>query len=329
MSELDHLDFSVLRPVLDALDEPVRVVDADLRILYWNAAAERLTGHRAAEVVGRACAGNVLEHVDDRDLALCSADCPLRQCLADRVSRNGQLYLLHKSGHRVPVEMLVVPLVRDDRVLGAVELFRPASAASMNRRELVEVRRLAFEDPLTGLSNRRFAEQELQSRLRELEARGDPLSVLMVDLDGFKRINDDHGHAFGDAALKVVSDTLAAGIRAPDVVARWGGDEFMVLLYSATEPDVVNVASRLRVLVRHCRVALPHGTARVTASIGATIASPDDTIATLADRADRLMYASKHQGGDRISFEPAPEARGSSESGDPPPPSGRPTLDAL
>ncbi len=296
-----------IRPLLDALDEAVYVVDRDRRILYWNASAEALTGHAPHEVTGTACHDNLLQHVDAQDRRMCEGHCPLHATLCDGKSRREQIFLQHKAGHRIPVSTRVIPLMNDrGELFAAAEIFRPVSVSSSGSRDLAEARRMAFEDALTGLPNRRAAEQELMSRLYELQTQGAPLALLMLDLDRFKRINDQYGHAAGDAALKVVADSLAAGVRAPDVVARWGGEEFLVLLSGMSEAGVRSVAERLRVLVRRSRIRLTEGDCRVTVSVGATLALASDTPMSVVARADDSMYAAKRDGGDRVTFAPVP-----------------------
>jgi len=316
-----------IRPLLDALDEAVYVVDRDRRILYWNASAEALTGYAPHEVTGTACHDNLLQHVDVQDRRMCGGHCPLHATLCDGKTRREQIFLQHKTGHRIPVATRVIPLMNDrGELFAAAEIFRPVSVSSGGARELAEARRMAFEDTLTGLPNRRAAEQELMSRLYDLQTRGEPLALLLLDLDRFKRINDEHGHNAGDAALKVVADSLSAGVRAPDVVARWGGEEFLVLLSGMSEPGVRTVAERLRVLVRRSRIAVPEGQVQVTVSVGAALAVASDTPMGLVARADESMYGSKREGGDRVAFSAVP-VRPSEPCA--PPASRSPTLPSL
>ncbi len=304
----EGLGWRGMRSVFDALDEGVYVVAPDRRILYWNHSAEQLTGYLAADVVGRRCPETLLRHADDKDRILCRGNCPLHETLCDGQSRQGEVYLQHRAGHRLPVSVRVVGLVNDrDEVVAAAEIFRPAVVGSTKSRELEVARRMAYEDALTGLPNRRFAEDDLKRRLRDLREHDQSLAVLMLDLDRFKSINDEHGHAIGDATLRVVADSLTAGVRAPDVVARWGGEEFLVLISGMTHEDVIAIAERLRILVRHSRVQLPDGgECRVTVSIGGALAIARDTPETLEARADEMMYVSKKAGGNRISLAQQP-----------------------
>jgi diguanylate cyclase (GGDEF)-like protein len=125
--------------------------------------------------------------------------------------------------------------------------------------------------------------------------------VLFADIDHFKRVNDLRGHDVGDAALRMVAETLRHNMRRSDVVGRWGGEEFVAILYSvADEAALRAVAEKLRTLTAHSRLDLDTGGLAVTISIGATLVRPGDTSASVVQRADELMYASKQAGRDKV-----------------------------
>jgi len=123
--------------------------------------------------------------------------------------------------------------------------------------------------------------------------------LLMFDLDHFKRVNDTHGHEAGDALLKAVGQTLLQGLRPIDIVGRWGGEEFLVLMPDVNALGLGDLAERCRVLIAQTSVATESSRVSVTASIGATVLSHSDTADAAIRRADELMYQSKRSGGDR------------------------------
>lgn len=157
---------------------------------------------------------------------------------------------------------------------------------------------LSTHDPLTGLFNRRHLMDTLDRELARVR-RGSDLSVLLLDLDGFKRINDMHGHERGDRLLEELAGVLDDGTRETDVPGRWGGDEFVVLLPDTRRDEAQRVASRLAERIRDVGERFD-SQCPVTASVGLAKARLDDTPNTLLDRADAHAYQAKEAGGDRV-----------------------------
>jgi diguanylate cyclase (GGDEF)-like protein len=175
-----------------------------------------------------------------------------------------------------------------------------------------EMRALAFSDALTGLANRRWAEAQLDLELARTERYGGGFAVIVVDIDHFKRLNDAHGHAMGDVVLTGLAATLRRSLRATDRVARWGGEEFLVLAPETPLPAAVELAEALRRQV----AATPLGNDGhvVTISLGVACWEDGDSRCTLVERADAALYLAKGAGRDRVAVaEPggaATEARG-------------------
>lgn len=167
---------------------------------------------------------------------------------------------------------------------------------------LVEESRLtATTDMLTGLLNRRAFLEWAVRELRRSERYRDPFSVVILDVDHFKHINDRHGHATGDAVLSFVGGMLPKAVRSCDVVARWGGEEFVLALPSTPLQGAVLVAERARRTLEEAQVASPNGAlVPVTASFGVAQLTAGDSIDQLIDRADRAMYAAKSGGRNRV-----------------------------
>ena len=181
-----------------------------------------------------------------------------------------------------------------------------AIARDVTRSRLHRLR--SARDPLTGLANRAAATERLQLAVRRLERQPGVVGVLFVDLDDFKLINDTRGHDVGDRALCAAATRLLDSVRAVDAVARFGGDEFLILIEDAVMvPDVTEVARRVvRALARPLKVAGLE--LRVGASVGiATTASPGTAPESLVREADLAMYQAKARGGNRYAmFEAAP-----------------------
>lgn len=196
-----------------------------------------------------------------------------------------------------------VAMLRQSLTLGAVVglAYGLASLQTQLTEERVRARaldELASTDPLTGVSNRRGAEQALRQELARADRYGGALSVALLDLDRFKERNDHHGHAAGDAALVAVVSALRAGLRSTDVIGRWGGDELLVVTPDTSPADARRSAERWRRTI--AELGLVAGPGRVTTSIGLATHQPGDSLDTLLARADRALYAAKALGGDTV-----------------------------
>ena len=200
---------SLFKQVLDNLLDGVYFTDRERRITYWNHAAENLTGYSVEEIIGKHCADNFLMHVDDTGCLLCGGDCPVSLTIADGHPHWAEVYLHHKSGHRVPVEVRVFPIrAKDGEVVGAVEIFNDNSRQRAVRERARELAEVAFLDPTSQVANRRYLDQQLFQQLDQHAKFGTSFGIMLADVDEFKNINDTYGHIAGDAALVTVAKTL-------------------------------------------------------------------------------------------------------------------------
>jgi diguanylate cyclase (GGDEF)-like protein len=162
------------------------------------------------------------------------------------------------------------------------------------------VRKDDSQDPVTGLATRRLGELHLKTLLQAVSEKATSLGVLYMDADHFKDVNDTFGHKTGDAVLRMVSQSMANGLRRGDLPVRWGGEEFLALLPGIDVAGLAIAAERVRMLVENSWIQQDETQVRVTVSVGATMAVPDEGVDDLADRADRLMYTSKRAGRNRV-----------------------------
>jgi diguanylate cyclase (GGDEF)-like protein/PAS domain S-box-containing protein len=293
------------KELLDHMSDGVYFVDRERRILYWNEGAYRLTGYTADELIGRKCEDDILCHVDTAGRRLCKEDCPLTATIKDGGPHEASVFLRHKLGRRIPVQVRVQPLrAADGSVVGAIEIFSDDSAQNDARQRTKSLERLAFLDHLTQLPNRRFLEMTLQTALNEFQVHGDPFGILSIDLDGFKAINDNFGHACGDRALQEAGKTLAASLRPTDTVGRWGGDEFLAIVRNVSQESLESLAQRCVVLLHQTSVPLEDGKRiPMSISVGAALVQPGETADNLVERADKLMYQCKAADHGRIATE--------------------------
>jgi len=291
----------LLKQVLDFVADGVYFVDHDRRITFWNQGAEKIAGYGASEVVGTRCPEAKLKHIDEQGTILCGEGCPLLHTIQDGKDRSADVYLHHKNGHRVPVRVRATP-IRDatGKITGAVEIFNDLTPRIATLQKIKDLRQKVYLDSLTGLANRRFAELHLNN----LFAKNNPLEtnfgLILMDIDDFKAINDVYGHEVGDRVLAMTANALRSAARAVDMIARWGGEEFIVTMQDVNEEGLHTAAERFRHII--AKSGLPHDGKyiQVTISGGATIKQPDDTSASLLKRADDLLYKSKQLGKNTI-----------------------------
>jgi diguanylate cyclase (GGDEF)-like protein len=181
-----------------------------------------------------------------------------------------------------------------------IDRLRPfASAAAIaleNARLFREVQRLATIDDLTGIYNRRALFEQAAREVQRAVRFAHPLSITMFDLDHFKQVNDTHGHAAGDQALRMVAQRCRESIRAVDILGRFGGEEFVVVLPETNTAGACLAAERVRRRIVDTPIVTDHGAIRVTCSLGVTSLGPNDDFDTLLKRADQALYDAKAAG---------------------------------
>ena len=171
------------------------------------------------------------------------------------------------------------------------------------QRDLDDVRREAMLDPLTKIFNRKYFDEGLVKAFVAADAGEGPLSLLLLDIDDFKRFNDTWGHQTGDQVLRLVAMTLKSNIKGKDIAARYGGEEFAAILPQTDLEGAVIVADNIRRAIQ-AKELLKRSTneklGRITASFGVAAFRPGDTPSTLIERADRCLYAAKHAGRNKV-----------------------------
>jgi diguanylate cyclase (GGDEF)-like protein/PAS domain S-box-containing protein len=289
--------------IMDTLHEGLYFVDLERRITFWNKSAERISGFAAEEVVGRSCSDNILAYIDGLGNHLCRGGCPMILTMADGQSREAEVYMHHRDGHRLPVSVMTCPLTDESGVIiGGVEQFAEISSLGANQVRVKELEKMALLDDLTRLANRKFLQKELQNRVEDEKRLTAPFGILFMDVDFFKEFNDTHGHAAGDAILKCVANTLAANMRPFDMYGRWGGEEFIGIIWDCSPEELEAVGGGVRLLVENATIRQNGDELRVTFSLGATMFRDGDTVEGLINRAVTLMHESKRAGGNRLTI---------------------------
>jgi len=206
---------------------------------------------------------------------------------------------LTASGERFGTLELVGDSFSKEQRMNAASLAAHAVVALENARLHDMVERQALVDGLTGLANRRAASHALHAEAARAERLETPLSVVLADLDGFKEVNDEHGHAVGDAVLRAFAEVLRDTLRDSDLACRWGGEEFLLLLPGAGEDGATQLAERVRIGLAARRIPSVPGL-RVTASFGVAEYAGEANTEQLVAAADDALYRAKRGGKDRV-----------------------------
>ena len=298
------------RSLVDNAFDGVGVLDEEGRYVWTAPSLDRLLGYEPGTLLGMS--GFDLVHPDDVEEAA-------RQLAATFDSPSGEGTWIgrarHASGEWRTIEVQGTDLRSDPNVGGVVLNVRDITdqhrAETALRASEQEYRRLALHDPLTGLPNRALFDDRAAQALARLDRRGGMVAVLFCDLDGFKWINDSYGHPLGDRVVTEIGNRIHAVIRETDTVARFGGDEFLVLCADlSSAEEAVATASRLADAVRQ-PLFVPEIELQLTISIGIAVTDRSDAVPEeLIAQADAAMYEAKRSGRNRVSmFDPSLQLR--------------------
>jgi diguanylate cyclase (GGDEF)-like protein/PAS domain S-box-containing protein len=266
-------------------------VDASGRVNEFNPAAERTFGYRAAEICGEPFLGLLADesHGPYRvqlDKLFSSED-------AKNAGRTIELTGRRQDGSTFPLELCMVTWRSGEGALYTciVRDISDTKRLAREREELLgRVEAMARTDELTGLPNRRAWDEELRRELARAARSGNPVCVVIMDLDHFKRFNDERGHQAGDALLSEAAIAWRVRLRVTDTIARYGGEEFAALLPDCPPGEVVQIVDRLR-------SATPEGQ---TCSAGVAYWDGEESPEELVGRADAALYEAKRAGRDRV-----------------------------
>jgi diguanylate cyclase (GGDEF)-like protein/PAS domain S-box-containing protein len=301
--------------LIEEISDGLLVLDASFRVLDLNRAAEHILGIRAADVVARnaSAAFPELAQMEETSAHLESEYHAELQGAAD----GGRYY-----------DIKLTPLRNRQSLSGFLVLFRDISVSRhaddelrQTNRELKsrlreieslhkKLRSQATRDPLTNLYNRRYLEEILEKEIARAARKGTPVSVIMMDADKFKRINDIYGHKAGDQALQTLARIIQIHIRRSDIACRYGGEEFVIVMPSTDTVIARGRAEEIRKDFEEKEIFGPGTAGRTSLSIGiAAYPTAGSTGEDVLDAADQAMYAAKMSGGNRIKVRLKPVKR--------------------
>jgi len=302
---------TIYQRIFEYTPDALLVVDQAGCITLVNAQAEALFGYDRGELIGQPIEILVphrfaTRHADHR--AGFRSETTSRQ-----MGRAVELFALQKSGRELPVDIMLSPMALDSQrvTLCVVRDITERKAAEDKLRQQTEelqklhsdLKELANRDSLTGLLNRRAFHELASQMLKSAHRKKESTAFFMIDLDHFKRVNDRYGHLEGDHVLKVVADTVIATARENDIVARHGGEEFVIAIQGVDEAESLVAAERLRTAIAD----ITRTPCKITASIGIAAFTPEShkreasqILEEMIDHADRALYAAKKQGRNRV-----------------------------
>lgn len=308
-----------LSAVLSSVDSVVVLIDRSRRVRFVNERFQDVFGVRETDVLGRPREHLVetlaelfrepnlfrtLAHNDDDD----RASGP-RTTRHSGIAAPDELELALERPHPRTLLFSVTPVLQGDRRIGTLAMFRDVTAqrAAEDARErlLAELAARATTDALTGVKNRRAGAEALTAEMERARRYGRPLAIALFDLDFFKKVNDDFGHETGDHVLRAFAKVLETTARSTDVVARWGGEEFLAIVQEADLDAARIFAERVRAGLAEANPLAeiledrPASVRPITCSAGIAALAPEDDADALVRRADQALYQAKNEGRDR------------------------------
>lgn len=282
----------LLARALDATSDMVMLTDAKGRIVFVNTAFESATGYSLSDLVGRTPA---LLRSGEHDEAFYEE---MHRTISEGRDFRATFVNRRRDGSFFHVEQ-TISTIFDDAGHATHHISVSKDISPRVKREKA-LWRAATQDKLTGLYNRHYGEQTLQNAFLKAQEGHESLSLMIVDVDNFKQINDKYGHIAGDRILTAVSHILQGAVRSQDAVIRWGGDEFVIALVDCKIDNATELAERVRSRVDAYR---DEEFGSITVSLGVASFIADETVNDLMARADESLYDAKRSGRNRVSVD--------------------------
>lgn len=286
------------RRLLGGLPEAAIYLDSSDRIVQWSKGAERLTGKHAQTMLNQSWGMELLGLVSQEGEAVPESDCPVRRSKASNTLVAQKLSV--PGEQRKMVHVTAMPVISNNSaVCGTIVLIEDISNEACLEEQLQSLNNIAAMDALTKVANRAELDRQLPEFLEHHAEHQEPGSMIICDIDFFKRINDRYGHQAGDDALITFAGLLREGARSDDLVARYGGEEFIILCAQCDTRSAVARAEEIRKLVEQTPVPSLADTC-ITSSFGVTEIQTGDSTRTFLARADRALLMAKQGGRNRV-----------------------------
>ena len=307
-----------LAQIVDGSPVPTMVIGAQHRVTHWNRACEALTGMLAKDVIGTGdhwksfygskrplLADLIIDQTGEKSIDRLYHG-RFRASLLIPGAYEAEDYFPHVGEGGRWLFFTAAPLrSADGEVIGAIETLQDVTERRRAEEALRDgeerYRLLSQTDSLTGLYNSRHLQEQLPMEIGRVRRYGRPLSLLVLDCDRFKAVNDRYGHLGGDRVLQNLAHSITQCLRSSDVAFRYGGEEFVVMLPETDATSALAIAERLRLLFGGLKTVAPSGeTIQCTVSIGVAVCRPEDEEWSLIRRADEACYRAKQTGRNRV-----------------------------
>lgn len=288
------------RAVLERSRKGIYIVTPDRTIVYWNPAAEQITGYSRHEILGRHCQETLLKHIDSSGRPLCELNCPLIETAVTGRERTERVTLRHKDGYRVPIRTQFIPIREQGRVVAVAELFERISSEIYDDGTISTLSYELMHDKLTGLPNAEYMKNYLNYKYSEYLLFGHNIAVLVADVDRLGDFNDRYGQAYGDQLLMKIGQTLRKHTGKSDLIGHLEGGRFMGIYMFGQMKDLKRIGNQFQRLVESTEIVVNQETFHPKVSIGVTEAQPNDTVDNMIVRAERLMRRAKRNPDSRV-----------------------------
>ena len=294
------LNGSFYRQMMDHVQNGVIFVDSEYRVLDWNSAASRMTGVAAETVFHQYWSPSFAGLCDSEGFALDETQCPFRELVRTGELVRQRLAIRHDGLDLLHVNLEAVPVFNNDgNFCGGALILEDISETALLEQKIVTLRERACIDELTRVPNRGELNRQLPEFVSYHQRSNCAGSIIICDIDFFKRINDNFSHQIGDEALIVFASVLKESCRSTDFVARYGGEEFVMLCSQCDLTEAKQWAEMIRERLQRTPIA-SIGNVCMTASFGVSMVLPGDTSESVLGRADQGLLIAKDSGRDRV-----------------------------
>jgi diguanylate cyclase (GGDEF)-like protein len=304
------------------------ILDKNLNIILWNKTAEELTDIMAIDIVGNCCNDSIISHYDNLGQKLCHSFCLAKKSIEANEPLSSMVYISNKEELLIPIHLHVQPLKNENGdIIGVIQYFHIDMSQKMldkfynklkdkmeNYKKVINklfkkneelnkrLVKLSNTDNLTGLYNRRYFHASIQYELQRAKETRSQLSLLIMDIDYFKQINDKYGHLAGDKVLVDVVKLIQSNLQKTHIACRYGGEEFVIILPNTDTDKAYLLAEKIREDIEKVSIKFEKHRIKTTISTGIAFTNPtynNCDMEKIIARADEALYRAKNEGRNR------------------------------